>query len=218
MAFWNLSPTPPKKKTHRQQLEEYALENKDKPFIRGLLLCSLAQIEASDWEREHPYKDVDDAILNSAVTMAWDITCMAMKANGLMWLLTRGVIIRQPKVQAILMFNLYVQLCLLSILKEAGIVIDPFRFNALTLRSLFVALPEEEWDRVNPDLGKLSSETAKEICREDEPNRTKWKEQMHTYVPAYILSFIKDSPQLQIVNYPWVFDQLLRMLLQASEG
>src|SRR5437870_2618705 len=202
MAFWNLSPI--QKKTHRQQLEEYALENKGKPFISGLLLCNLAQLEASDVEGARPCKDVDDAILNSAVTVAWNITWIAMKANGVELLLTRGVVIRMPKVRAILMFNVFVQFCLFAFLKGEGVLIDLFQFNALTLRALFLALPGDEWDRVVTDLGNLATETSEEISREDEPNLTSWKKQMHTFVPSYVLSFNKDSPQLQAINYHWV--------------
>lgn len=218
MAFLNLGPTPPQKKTQSQQLEEYALENKGKPFISGLLLCSLAQMEGSNWEGERPYKDVDDAILNSAVLVTFHITSIAMKANGLMWLLVRGVVIRQPKIRAILMFSLFVQFCLLAFLKGEGILIDQFQFNARMLRTLFLALPQDEWDRVVTDLGNLAIEMSKEISRGDEPNLTSWKKQMHTFVPSYVLSFNIDSPQLQAINYHWVFEQHLAMFLKAAEG
>jgi len=56
-----------------------------------------------------------------------------MKANELASLLMRGVVIRQPKVRAILIFNLFVQFCLLAFLKGEGVLIDQFQFNALTL-------------------------------------------------------------------------------------
>jgi hypothetical protein len=218
MAFWNRSPITNTKQSHRQQLEEYALQNKDNPFVRGLLLCSLAQMEANDLDGSRPYKDVNDGILNSAITVAWNITWIAMKANGLELLFIRGVVIRQPKVRAVLMFSLFVQFCLNSFLKGEGVLIDQFEYSALTLRTLCVALPPDEWDRVVADLTNVSCEVSREIGRDDDDILTKWKEQMHTFVPSYVLSFNKDSPQLQIINYPWVFQQLLAMLVTAAEG
>ncbi|WHZ13849.1 MAG: hypothetical protein OJF52_000683 [Nitrospira sp.] len=215
MAFWNRSGSP-QRKAHRQQIEEYGLEKK--PFTKGLLLSALAQIEVTGSEEECRWKDLDHAILNSAITVNTHVTMTAMKANGLMLLLTRGVVIKQPKVRAIIAFNTFVQFCLLSRLTEEGVTINSPQINALALRTLFLALSEDEWNRVILDLSELCIETVKELSREDEPNLVSWKKTMHTFISSYILSYNEDSPRLQVLNYPWVFDQHLRMFLKAAEG
>lgn len=215
MALWSWTKTP-QRKNHRQQIEEYGLANK--PFTKGLLLSTLAQIEATESDGECGWKDLDSAILNSVVTVTSHITSTAMKDNGLMLLLGRGLVVRQPKMHAILAFNTYVQICLFSHLIQEGATIDRLSVTALTLRALCVAIPEDEWNRVLQELTQLLVTTTKELAKEDHPFLTKWKSTMDTFVPAYILSFVDKSPQFQVANYPWIFEQHLAQLLKAVEG
>lgn len=215
MSFWNWSKTP-RRKPLRQQIAEYGLE--DKPFTNGLLLSALAQIEATESEGECRWKDLDDAVLSSMVIVTSHLTSTAMRANGLLLFLTRGVVIRQAKIHAILTFSTYLQICLISSLTQEGATIDRLRVTTLTLRALFLALSEDEWNIALQDLSKMLSETVKELARENHPQLGHWKETMGTFVTSYILSFSNKSPQLQAVNYPWVFEQHLALLLKTVEG
>lgn len=202
------------KKDLREQIQEYGLESK--PFTNGLLLSALAQIEATESEAEWNWKNLDDAIRNSAATVTSHITTTAMEDNGLILLMTRGVVVRQAKVHAVVAFNTYVQICLFSSLTQEGATFDRLKIVALTLRMLCIGLPEDEFNRVLPDLTQLLIVTTKELAKNDHPHLAQWKTTMDTFVPSYILSFIDKSPQFQMVNYRWIFAQHLAQLLNAA--
>ncbi|MGE0643101.1 MAG: hypothetical protein AB7P24_05480 [Nitrospira sp.] len=202
------------KKDLRGQIKDYGLERK--PFTKGLLLSALAQIEATESEAECNWENLDDAIRNSVVIVTSHITTTAMEDNELIWLMTRGVVVRQAKVHAVVAFNIYVQICLFSSLTNEDATFNRLQIFALTLRTLCIGLPEDEWNRVFPDLTQLLISTTKELAKEDHPHLAPWKTSMDTFVSAYILSFIDKSPQFQITNYRWVFAQHLAQLLNAA--
>lgn len=221
MAFWNLS-KPPRRRTYRQQIAAYELEGK--PFAKSLLLCALSNLEEAELV-DCTWKDLDSALLNSASIVVTHITFTAMKANGLALLLTRGVVIRQPKIRAIVAFNAFVMLCVSSHLKVEGSPIDIFELAARTVRLLCVGLINDEWDRVCEDIFQLNSETCRELFgsdspKSDAPGLKTWKEAMNRFVPGYVLWCDKSSPQAQSLNlpYPWLFEQQLAVLLRAEEG
>jgi len=216
MAFWNLNKSP-QSRGYREQIREYELEGK--PFTKAVLLSALPQFEAArlaggEWE------DLNSAILSCASLVAHHITFTAMKSNNLIWeLLTPGLVIRQPKIRAIITFNVFIQLCLDSHLKGEGTAPDINKLSLHAIRLLFAPLAKGEWDRIFDDLFQLVFETFNELSKVDSPQLNTWKETMSKFVPGYIL-FDRNSPQSQDLNlpYPWLFEQQLAALVGLEEG
>ncbi|MBS0150201.1 MAG: hypothetical protein JSR31_04625 [Nitrospira sp.] len=213
MAFWSRNNSVPRK-THRQQIEEYDLT--DRPFSKGLLLCAVAEIETTHFEEGCQWKDLDDAILNSAITVAFHIVFEAMKANGHMLLLAPGVVVQQPAVRAVIGFSNYVLMTLHNRVTNEGITIDLIRLLGLFTRTLFLTIREEEWNRISADVTKVVMMTAKELAQEGSSSLDKWKGGMNTFVPAYVLSFSSKDPAFRVLNYPGLFEVHLATLLKAA--